>query len=135
MDVEFRRLLADLESVLKQVYMFVHKCSCPWTVLARAHVFVTTTEPFYRALDTPVGIADALRTFLVMLAPACPHISSELWTALSHLPAPASIKLSAGVLAQPWPAHDSAALCLDTVDLAVQVRPRALHVGLFHTCF
>ena len=66
---------------------------------------------------------DAMRTFLVLLAPAAPHIASDLWDSLAGLPASQTFgwDLQAPVLAQPWPDADAAVLVQDELQVAVQI--------------
>jgi leucyl-tRNA synthetase len=55
---------------------------------------------------------EAIRSFLLMLAPVTPHLAEELWTRLGY---PYSIHLQA------WPAFDEAAAADEVITLAVQV--------------
>src|SRR5437870_5191740 len=54
----------------------------------------------------------AMRTFLVLLNPFAPHLSSELW---EHLKSPGQIT------AQSWPGYDEEFLIEDEVEIVVQV--------------
>jgi leucyl-tRNA synthetase len=54
----------------------------------------------------------AMRTFLVLLNPFAPHISSELWQQL---------KSPGDITGQSWPAHDEQVLIEDEVDIVLQV--------------
>jgi leucyl-tRNA synthetase len=54
----------------------------------------------------------AMRTFLVLLNPFAPHITSELWQQL---------KSPGDITAQGWPAYDEKVLVEDEVDIVLQV--------------
>jgi leucyl-tRNA synthetase len=54
----------------------------------------------------------AMRTFLVLLNPFAPHISSELW---QQLESPGDIT------GQRWPAYDEMVLIEDEIDIVLQV--------------
>jgi leucyl-tRNA synthetase len=54
----------------------------------------------------------AMRTFLVLLNPLAPHLSSELWEKL---------KLPGQITEQPWPSYDEKFLIEDEVEMVVQV--------------
>ena len=55
---------------------------------------------------------DAVRTLILLAAPAAPHLAEESWAALGE----------SGMIAQaPWPSYDPALLVDDEVTLAVQV--------------
>jgi leucyl-tRNA synthetase len=59
----------------------------------------------------------AIRTFLILLNPFAPHISSELWERLS-----AEFSDARGdVTQQSWPAYDERLLIEDEVEIAIQV--------------
>jgi leucyl-tRNA synthetase len=58
-----------------------------------------------------------MRTFLILLNPFAPHISSELWDRLS-----AEFDDARGdVTEQPWPAHDESLLIEDEVEIVIQI--------------
>jgi leucyl-tRNA synthetase len=59
---------------------------------------------------------DALRTFVLLLAPLCPHIAEELW--VEHLGQPYSVHV------QPWPAYDAAKAAAERIVLVLQVNGR-----------
>jgi leucyl-tRNA synthetase len=54
----------------------------------------------------------AMRTFLLVLNPFAPHISSELWQQL---------KSSGDITAQPWPGYDEGFLVEDEIEIVLQV--------------
>jgi len=59
----------------------------------------------------------ALRTFLILLNPFAPHISSELWERLS-----ANFRdARAAITKQSWPAYDEGLLLEDEVEIVVQI--------------
>src|SRR5215208_1322999 len=59
----------------------------------------------------------AIRTFLILLNPFAPHISSELWERLS-----AEFRDAGGdITQQSWPAYDETLLAEDEVEYAIQV--------------
>jgi leucyl-tRNA synthetase len=57
-------------------------------------------------------LAEATRTFVLLLAPFAPHLAEELWELLGG---PYSVHQ------QPWPAWDAAQIATETVTLVVQV--------------
>jgi leucyl-tRNA synthetase len=59
--------------------------------------------------------AEAIRLYLLMMAPITPHIAEELWVSRGH---PYSIHL------QPWPTHDASVAREAIVEIAVQVSGR-----------
>jgi leucyl-tRNA synthetase len=66
-------------------------------------------------------VVDGLRSLVVMLAPAAPHISCELWEAMRELPAAAHWDPLATVLEQDWPTFDPDALVQDTTNVSLQI--------------
>jgi leucyl-tRNA synthetase len=59
----------------------------------------------------------AMRTFLVLLNPFAPHISSELWERLN-----AEFQdLRGDVAQQSWPAYDETLLAEDEVEIVIQI--------------
>jgi leucyl-tRNA synthetase len=60
--------------------------------------------------------SDALRTFVLLLAPLCPHIAEELW--VEHLGQPYSVHL------QPWPPYDAQKATAERIVLVLQVNGR-----------
>lgn len=59
---------------------------------------------------------EAVRSFVLLLAPLCPHIAEELW--VEHLKQPFSVHT------QPWPAFDPKKATADRVTLVLQVNGR-----------
>ena len=56
--------------------------------------------------------AESISILLRMLAPIVPHFAEELWAALGH---------TRGILDEPWPGYDEAALVEEDVLIVVQV--------------
>jgi leucyl-tRNA synthetase len=76
------------------------------TAISQMMIFVNA---FTTAEKIPVS---ALRTFLVLLNPFAPHISSELWERLN---------LGGDITAQSWPEYDERFLVEDEIEIVVQV--------------
>jgi leucyl-tRNA synthetase len=79
------------------------------TAISQMMIFVNAFIPQRGTETVPIS---AVRTFLVLLNPFAPHLSSELWEKL---------KSSGDVTGQPWPTHDERFLVEDEVDIVVQV--------------
>src|SRR5256714_2909765 len=76
------------------------------TAISQMMVFVNA----FTNLDAiPIS---AMRTFLVLLNPFAPHISSELWQQL---------KSSGEITEQTWPAYDENVLVEDEIEIVLQV--------------
>jgi leucyl-tRNA synthetase len=76
------------------------------TAISQMMIFVNA---FTNAEVLPVS---AIRTFLVLLNPFAPHLSSELWEKL---------KSHGDITEQPWPGYDEKFLVEDEVEIVVQV--------------
>jgi leucyl-tRNA synthetase len=76
------------------------------TAISQMMIFVNA---FTNAEAIPIS---AMRTFLVVLNPFAPHVSSELWEKL---------RSSGDITEQPWPTHDEKFLIEDEVSIVVQV--------------
>jgi leucyl-tRNA synthetase len=76
------------------------------TAISQMMIFVNA---FTNAEAIPIS---AMRTFLVLLNPFAPHISSELWQQL---------KSPGDITGQSWPAYDAQILVEDEVDIVLQV--------------
>ncbi|MFN2542033.1 MAG: leucine--tRNA ligase [Chthoniobacterales bacterium] len=76
------------------------------TAIAQMMIFVNA---FINAEAVPIA---AMQSFLVLLNPFAPHLSSELWERL---------KLPGGITDQPWPVYDERWLAEDEVEIVVQV--------------
>ncbi|MDI3328062.1 MAG: leucine--tRNA ligase [Alicyclobacillaceae bacterium] len=63
----------------------------------------------------PATKAEAIRTAVILLAPAAPHLAEELWEMMGG---------QGSVHQQPWPAYDPAELVSEEVEYAVQVNGR-----------
>jgi leucyl-tRNA synthetase len=76
------------------------------TAISQMMIFVNA---FTNADAIPIA---AMRTFLILLNPFAPHLSSELWERLNSARA---------ITDQPWPEHDERWLAEDEVEIVVQV--------------
>jgi leucyl-tRNA synthetase len=79
------------------------------TAISQMMIFVNAFIP-QRDTDT-VPVA-AMRTFLVLLNPFAPHITSELWRQLGS---------PGEITSQPWPAYDARYLVENEIDIVLQV--------------
>jgi leucyl-tRNA synthetase len=81
------------------------------TAISQMMIFVNA---FTNAESIPLH---AMRTFLILLNPFAPHISSELWERLS-----AGFRDAAGDITQhSWPSYDERLLVEDEVEIVIQV--------------
>ncbi len=76
------------------------------TAISQMMIFVNA---FTNAEKTPVS---AMRTFLILLNPFAPHLSSELWEKL---------KAPGDITDQSWPGYDEKFLVEDEVEMVLQV--------------
>jgi leucyl-tRNA synthetase len=76
------------------------------TAISQMMIFVNA---FTNAESVPLS---AIRTFLVLLNPFAPHLSSELWEKLAS---------PGNVAEQPWPVYDEKLLIEDEIEIVVQV--------------
>ena len=81
------------------------------TAISQMMIFVNA---FTNAEIIPLS---AMRTFLILLNPFAPHISSELWERLGI----AFGDARADVTEQSWPAYDEALLVEDEVEIVIQI--------------
>jgi len=81
------------------------------TAISQMMIFVNA---FTNAETIPLS---AMRTFLILLNPFAPHISSELWERLSV----AFADTSGDLTRQPWPAYDARLLIEDEVEIVIQI--------------
>jgi len=58
----------------------------------------------------------SMRTFLILLNPFAPHISSELWESLN-----ARVDTRRDITEQSWPAYDDGLLVEDEVEIVIQI--------------
>ncbi len=83
------------------------------TAIARA---MELTNALYKYADSgaaePKLFADTIKTLLLLLAPAMPHLAEELWEQLGG---------TYSIFNQPWPSVDESALALDEIELGVQL--------------
>jgi len=81
------------------------------TAISQMMIFVNA---FTNAEKIPVG---AMRTFLILLNPFAPHLSSELWETLN-----AKLNdLQRDITDQSWPDYDERLLVEDEVEIIVQI--------------
>jgi len=76
------------------------------TAISQMMIFVNA---FINTEAIPIA---AMRTFLILLNPFAPHLSSELWERL---------KMPGQITGQPWPAYDENLLAEEEVEMVVQV--------------
>ena len=76
------------------------------TAISQMMIFVNA---FTNADAIPVSV---MRTFLIVLNPFAPHVSSELWEKLGS---------KGDITDQPWPAYDERFLVEDDVEIVIQV--------------
>src|SRR5262249_26022183 len=81
------------------------------TAISQMMIFVNA---FTNAETIPLS---AMRTFLILLDPFAPHISSELWERLSAEFA----DVRGDVTQQSWPAYDERVLIEDEIEIVVQI--------------
>jgi leucyl-tRNA synthetase len=94
-----------LHATIKKVTQDIETLSFN-TAISQMMIFVNA---FINAEAIPIA---AMQTFLVLLNPFAPHLSSELWEKLK----------SAGEIAtQPWPSYDERWLVEDEVEMVIQV--------------
>jgi leucyl-tRNA synthetase len=79
------------------------------TAISQMMIFVNAFIPQGPAGVVPVS---ALRTFLVLLNPFAPHITSELWSQL---------KSPGDITSQTWPVYDEKFLVEDEIEIVLQV--------------
>ena len=79
------------------------------TAISQMMIFVNAFIPQSSTDTIPIS---AMRTFLVLLNPFAPHISSELWEKL---------KSSGDITEQSWPSYEEKFLLEDEVEIVIQV--------------
>jgi leucyl-tRNA synthetase len=79
------------------------------TAISQMMIFVNAFIPQRGIGVVPIS---AMRTFLVLLNPFAPHITSELWNQL---------KSPGDITSQTWPAYDPQFLVEDEIDIVLQV--------------
>jgi leucyl-tRNA synthetase len=79
------------------------------TAISQMMIFVNAFIPQRGTETIPIS---AIRSFLVLLNPFAPHLSSELWE---------NLKLTGQITAQSWPDYDEKFLVEDEVEIVVQV--------------
>ena len=84
-----------------------------------AHLMELTNTLFrYRGTEVAGGPAwtEAIRLLLLMLAPAAPHVTDELWSRIA-----ADGSAATSIHAQSWPAVDAGAIADETREVPVQI--------------
>jgi leucyl-tRNA synthetase len=81
------------------------------TAISQMMIFVNA---FINAEIIPLS---AMRTFLILLNPFAPHITSELWQRLNEKLTDAS----GDITAQPWPDHDERLLTEGEIEIVIQL--------------
>ena len=79
------------------------------TAISQMMIFVNAFIPQRGTEHIPVS---AMRTFLVLLNPFAPHITSELWRQLNS---------PGEITAQSWPSYDESFLVEDEIEIVLQV--------------
>ncbi len=97
-----------LHATIKKVTADIESLSFN-TAISQMMIFVNAFIPQSGAEVIPIA---AMRTFLVLLNPFAPHLSSELWEKL---------KSSGDITKQPWPTYDEKFLIEDEVEIVIQV--------------
>jgi leucyl-tRNA synthetase len=92
------------------------------TAISAIMELVNATHEFDRVSLDSVGLAErrallreAVEATLLLLAPACPHITEELWAAIGH---------GQSLFREGWPTPDPEALRREAVEIVVQVDGR-----------
>ncbi len=83
------------------------------TAISQMMIFVNAFIP---QGGTPAIPLSPMRTFLVLLNPFAPHLTSELWEILAE-----KFPASGDITAQPWPEHDERLLVEDEIEIILQV--------------
>ena len=97
--------LKILHATIKKVAEDIESLSFN-TAISQMMIFVNA---FINAEAVPVS---AMRTFLILLNPFAPHLSSELWEKLNG---------QADITEQPWPAYEERFLAEDEVEIVLQI--------------
>src|SRR5262249_28874821 len=84
------------------------------TAISQMMIFVNAFIPLRGTETIPLS---AMRTFLILLNPFSPHISSELWERLSA----EFDDVRGDVSQQSWPAYDETLLVEDEVEIVIQI--------------
>jgi leucyl-tRNA synthetase len=97
-----------------------------WSYNVGVARYMGFVNDLYRYVQSDEGahaatLDEAIDTLLRLLAPACPHVSAELWSLRHPVGGATSTSPLAHVHESPWPVADPALLVEDTVTLVVQV--------------
>ena len=86
------------------------------TAVARLMEFVSAINKYDSSDDkSEYYVIKAVNTLILLLAPAAPHFSEELWSMMGN---------KKSVFLQPYPVCDESALVKDEIELAVQVNSK-----------
>jgi leucyl-tRNA synthetase len=106
-DAELRRLMHRTTKTVTERYEgFQYN-----TMLAELHTYRNGLQPL-RGKASAALWREALERLVLLLAPAAPHLSEELWHRLGH---------AESVHLQRWPTWDEALTAAETVNLVIQV--------------
>jgi len=97
-----------LHATIKKVTADIESLSFN-TAISQMMIFVNAFIPQGETETVPIA---AMRTFLVLMNPFAPHLSSELWEKL---------KFSEDITKQLWPTYDEKFLVEDEVEIVIQV--------------
>lgn len=97
-----------LHATIKKVTQDIESLSFN-TAISQMMIFVNAFIPQRGTDAVPIS---AMRTFLILLNPFAPHVSSELWEKLES---------SGEITDQPWPGYDERWLVEDEIEIVVQV--------------
>jgi len=110
-DAEAKKLRMALHAAIKKVtedigsrYQFNTAISAIMELVNAIYAYPETAEPSIKA--------EAIQTAVVLLSPAAPHITAELWEMMGYTSALHDLS---------WPEHDEAALVLDELEYVVQI--------------
>lgn len=65
-----------------------------------------------QSLQDHFALSEAVKNFVIMINPICPHLAEELWSILGH---------KTMLVDQEWPKYDEELLVLATINIGVQV--------------
>jgi leucyl-tRNA synthetase len=87
------------------------------TAIAALMELLNTMTSHHQEHGVTAELAEATRTFVLLLAPFAPHIAEELWTRMGG----AQPKVGYSIHQQQWPAWDAALAAEERITLVVQV--------------
>ncbi len=119
-------LNATLHHTIKRVTQDIEALKFNTAIAALMECLNALSEAYQQASEhqrhssSPI-LRDAVKTFILLLAPFAPHISESLWQVLGE---GERMKEQTSVHQQAWPIWDEKALATETVTFAVQVDGR-----------